>query len=680
MHNNNIARAAFLAFCFFWLTGFSTPPPEPTEPAMGDCENHDPMKRVYWGDTHVHTRLSMDAAQMGTRMTPDQAYQYAKDVQGLDFVGLSDHSEFLAETDVCFHNNSLAYYGPYCTLMRGSSDGASPIDSASFILGIGPVAFKYGVFEFVSVCSVWPGLCDQRLDDAWSEIQAAADRHYAPYNEGGCGFTTFVGYEWTGSPGFDNEHRNVFFRDENVPDLPTSFFEAPTPEQLWRELDRQCNDSNDCEVLTIPHNTNLGGGEMFNPTTEGYLGARIPYTYETARQRARMEPLMEIYQHKGASECSTGNVPFGSSDEFCEFELLRKDMCANGEGWTEDGCTPLCSDYQLLLGGGFTGSCVEPSDFARAALRRGLAEEKRVGFNPFQFGFIGSTDTHNATPGATQERGWNGAVGQSDDELKDRVGIASAADNHLVAFAADLVPGVSAAMGFTRPAVYSPGGLAAVWSEQNSRHALFDAMQRREAYGTSGTRITLRTFTGPDVPANICSQGNFAQAGYNSGVPMGGELQPHSHAPRVAISAMMAPDSMPLQRVQVIKGWIDAQGETREQVYNVAGDLTDYGNDPGVNLNTCVSTRTSGYTSMCAVWQDPDFDPQENAFYYTRVLENPSCRWSKLQCNDALKKMTALERAAVDNPDHPLHSCVDGSMPDTVQERAWSSPVWYKSS
>lgn len=675
----DLARLAFVGTALIFLTAFSPPPPPPEEPAMGDCENHDPLKRVYWGDTHVHTTLSLDAAQHGVRKTPDQAYQYAKDHQNLDFVGLSDHSEYLAETDVCFNKDSLAYFGPYCTFMRGSKSGATVVDTVGFLLGAGTVGIEGGRLEFVSVCTLFPALCRDRLNEVWAEVQASADRHYAPYNGGGCGFTTFVGYEWTGSPGFDNEHRNVFFKDENVPQLPTSFFEAPTPEELWARLDAQCHSGNDCEVLTIPHNSNLGGGEMFNPTSEGSLGSRTPYSYDLALQRARMEPLVEIYQHKGASECTVGKVPYASNDEFCAFELVKPEICEAGEGWTRDGCTPLCSDYQLLLGGSFTGACVEPSDFIRSALRRGLAEQRRIGANPFQFGFIGSTDTHNGTPGDTAEKNWQGGLGNNDDELRERIGTVSFQDNAIVALAADLIPGVNAMQGFGQASVYSPGGLAAVWSEQNSRHALFEAMQRREAFGTSGTRITLRTFTGPDVPANICSQSSFARAGYSSGVPMGGELLASSNPTKVAVSAMMAPDSMPLQRVQVVKGWIDGNGETHEKVYNVAGDLTDYGSDPGVDLNTCASTRSSGYTSMCVVWQDPDFDAQESAFYYTRVLENPSCRWSKMQCNDALvgKSEAEIDLIAAD-PEHPLHNCVNGSMPETIQERAWSSPVWYQ--
>ena len=672
-----------------FLTGMSKPPvaEEPTkkqEPALGDCQDYNPLKNPYFGDLHVHTGFSMDAAQHGTNRTPFDAYQFAKgeplalppyDKDGnsdriiqldrpLDFAGVTDHSEFLAETNLCFNRDSLVYYGAYCNIMRGSAEGSSIVDTVAFGLGLGGVSIPGGNLP-LSICKLHPELCEKRLNNAWYEIQNAAQHAYD--NSSRCSFTSFVGYEWTGSPLINNQHRNVIFRDDAVPDYPISYFDADKPDELWQMLDANCTDKNNgCEVLTIPHNSNLGGGTMFQPYTEH----KNPYSPELAAQRQRMEPLVEIYQHKGASECiSSASAPYGSQDEFCGFELVVRDVC-NGDESDPDTCKPLCSN-SIIPFGAFSGVCVEPSDFVRGALRQGLSEQTRTGVNPFKFGFIGSTDTHNATPGAVAEQDFQGHVGENDDTLESRIGVAAAADNELGEALQDLA-------GFASLKNYSAGGLAVVWSEQNSRHALFDSMQRRETYATSGTRIITRFFGGWDLPQNMCQSGQFVEQGYELGVPMGGDLPAsngNSAAPSFAVSAMMDAGSArfpgtPLQRIQIIKGW-EENGETFEKIYEVAGNNNS---TAGVDTRTC-ETWGEGYSSLCAVWQDPDFDSHENAFYYARIIENPTCRWSRLQCNAAMAEQH-LTCNDIDS-DHPLAACCDGSLPDTIQERAWTSPIWH---
>lgn len=654
------------------------------ELALGECLQYSTEKSAYFGDLHVHTSFSLDAVQFDTRNDPDKAYRFAKGepieltINGrlqtraidrpLDFVGISDHSEFMAEADICFNLNSIHYFSPYCHIMRGSESGRSFIDTAAFLLGVGPASIPGGNIK-PTVCSGKQRgrYCEERTSVLWTKTQNAAERHYDRTEN--CQFSTFVGYEWTGTPGFKNLHRNVFFKNGQVPKLPISYFDAWQPSLLWQRLDEECNlAGTGCEAFTIPHNSNLGGGEMFNPLTEN----QNPYTPEQALQRARMEPLVEIYQHKGASECVNSQVPFGSNDEQCDFEQVVTDICSGADTDTLD-CTPLCSD--VGFGASLTGGCIEPSDFVRGTLRQGLLVEEQVGVNPFQFGFVGSTDTHNATPGATTEQDWIGHVGANDDSLAERVSIASVVDNPVVEIATAAVPLLDDLSGLGNLGAYSPGGLAVVWAEQNTRDALFSAMQKREAYATSGTRIILRMFAGDNVDDDMCDSHQFAAQGYRAGVPMGGVLPADSHSPRFAVSAMMdiGSDVHPgtaLQKIQIIKGWTE-NGETFETVYDIAGHPQP---DGSLNAQTCEYTGT-GFAQLCEVWHDPQFDAQQSAFYYARVLENPSCRWSRTQCNRLFKE----ENLSCDNleSDSPLQACCDQSLPNQIQERAWSSPIWH---
>jgi len=339
-------------------------------------------------------------------------------------------------------------------------------------------------------------------------------------------------------------------------------------------------------------------------------------------------------QAKGQSEC-LGTMGAGAADELCDFEILP---------------------YNNLTGdrfGGFNTGPPMEQDFVREAMKEGLRLEQNLGVNPFKYGFIGSSDTHIGSPGnvmETAEFPGHGGAGASGGE------------------------------GLTDVVEGNPGGLAVIWAEENTRDSLYAALRRREAYGTSGTRPVVRFFGGWNLPANQCASADFAADGYANGVPMGGDLPPrpaNAVAPRFSVSALRDPGAardpaQALQRIQIIKGWVE-NGEKKEQVYEVAGNPN---NGAGVDPATCEPTG-AGFASLCDVWQDPDFDPAEPAFYYARVVENPQCRWHTLQCLAA----GITEDTCANDPDSVPESfagCCNADYPKTIQERAWTSPIWYR--
>ncbi len=617
------------------------------------CRDRDPLRRPFFGDLHVHTRLSFDAAIWGNRSGPREAYQFARgeeigiapfDAAGtparrvrlrrpLDFAAVTDHSEFLRETTVCNDPTSPGYASRTCQTYRRAV-ALPPPDWANALVSTEPQR------PDVCVGATDVETCEATLVRVWLDIQAAAEEFYDRSED--CAFTTFVGYEWSAATGVNNLHRNVIFRNASVPREPVSYIETPTPALLWNALTANCLDTGTpCDVLAIPHNSNLGGGVFFVP--ENDEGA--PYTAEEAAQRARLEPLIEIFQHKGSSECLTGAVdPLASEDPLCQFEAIAPVLCT-APGFPA-GCTNICS---VGGGAGFTGTCVEPRDFVRAGLRTGLVEWSRTGVNPFELGFIASTDTHNAIPGAVDEDAWPGHVADFDADAAGRLrphgGVPVSVDSN------------------------GPGGLVVLWAEENARDSLFDAMRRRETYATSGPRMIVRFFGGWGYDDTVCADAGLAQLGYDGGVAMGGELPPITAlgaAPRFIVSALEDELSAPLQRIQIVKGWLDGD-ETHEAVFEIAGDPDD---GASVDLATCAISG-AGFASLCDVWTDPDFDPAMPAFYYARVLENPTCRWSHRLC---LAEGVDCGTLASDSP---LRACCDGSLPDTIQERAWTSPIWY---
>jgi hypothetical protein len=601
------------------------------------CAAVDPLRRPFFGDLHVHTALSLDASTQDTRNRPRDAYRFARgepmgiqpyDEAGrpertvrlgrpLDFAAVTDHAELFGEVRICQTPGMPGHDSSTCRLYRWLPRVAFYMMNGDSIGSDHPIRYAF--------CGAEGRTCLDAARGPWSEVRDAAEEAYD--RSSACRFTTFVAYEWSATPGTMNLHRNVIFRNATVPELPASSLDERTPQALWARLHADCLDAGTgCDVLAIPHNSNLSAGRMFR--VEGPDVPRLDH--DGAALRAAMEPLVEVVQHKGESECLTG---LDTTDEACGFEKLSYDR----------------------FGGKFRKEMrFAPSrgSFVREALGTGLATAARVGANPFHVGFVGSTDTHIAAAGLVDEQGHPGHGG------------AAAALRHEGRVLPDDV-------------VYNPGGLAVLWAEENSRDALFAAMRRREAYATSGPRMVVRVFGGWDFPANLCDEAAFAARGYADGVPMGGDLPPPpadrpGGAPRFAISALRdagtaARPGVPLQRVQVVKVWLDATG-AHEQAVDVAGDAA---NGAGVDARSCRPTGR-GFDTLCTVWTDPSFDPQARAAYYVRVLENPSCRWNAYVCN-----ANAVDCEDPATVPAGLASCCDDAVPKTIQERAWTSPIWY---
>jgi hypothetical protein len=605
------------------------------------CAEHNPERDVYWGDLHVHTALSSDAWRSNVRTTPDDAYRFARgeeiflaplDSEGngtrsvrlerpLDFAAVTDHAETLGVMALCADPASDSYDSQACDFFRRlPSTPAYPRDP-----DVPPRGEIYAM-----LCGEDGSSCRAAAQVPWQTTLAAAAR----WNDTSptCEFTTFNAYEWSGARGGPLLHRNVIFRnDATAPPVSSSYW--PRPWDLFRQLQADCLEANSgCDVLAIPHNSNTSQGQMF---VADYPGANDA-TEEAAmaRVRAALEPVIEIMQHKGDSECRNGlSGVLGDPDELCDFEKLFPAEL------------PQCDGSQPVEMGEVY--CTDVGGYARTGLGVGLLEERRLGVNPFQFGFIASTDTHNATSGQVNEATWKGHVGDRDSTPGTRMGYA----------------------GRGRPnTINNPGGIAAVWAEENSREALFLAIRRRETYGTSGPRITLRFFAGWDYPDDLCGRDDFASQGYAGGVPMGGVLPEKpkgDSAPTFALQALRDPGTAAhpgglLQRAQIVKLSTDNDGNIHQRVFDIAGDA-DSGAD--VDLASC-QPRGPGADSLCSVWRDPEFDSSLSTVYYARVVENPSCRWDQREC---------LALAADERPD----TCNDEITPATIQERAWTSPIWY---
>jgi hypothetical protein len=533
----------------------------------------------------------------------------------LDFAVVTDHSDLLGETQICQTPDHPAHGSLVCRIVRRWPGLGYGLVNGHVYASEEPRRYSF--------CGEDGAVCREAARGPWRETRDAAAAFLDESDA--CSFTTFVGYEWTGMPDGRNIHRNVIFRSDVVQDEPTTWIETPSAEGLWRALLEQCIEGRPgCDALAIPHNSNVSGGLMFRTT--GTDGREI--TAEAAALRARLETLVEVTQHKGDSECRAG-----AEDELCSFETLG---------------FPLMQDMALPSRAGPLPEGI----YAREALLEGLAAVRRIGVNPFRFGLIGSTDTHFATPGMVDE---DLHVGHAAGLVNARFGIPAYPD----------LP------------FFNPGGLAVLWAEENSREALFSAMRRREAYGTSGPRMVVRLFGGWDYPASLCGDARFVETGYGRGVPMGGVLPPPpapEAGPRFALWAERDPGaggtpSTALQRIQIVKGWVGADGVPREKVYEVAGDP---GNGAGVDPASCSATGP-GFDRLCSVWSDPDFEPGAHAFWYARVVENPSCRWSQYVCN-----RSGVECADPDSVPTELEACCDPSIPKTIQERAWTSPIWYE--
>jgi hypothetical protein len=645
------ALVALLALSGVAPSAHAVPGPWQRTETRQPCASFDIFRQPYFGDTHVHTAYSSDAVFAGTREDPRGAYRFAQgaaiglapyDAQDmptrtaqlrrpLDFTAVTDHAEQFGEIQICLTPGLPGYDSSDCVAAR--TQLATPPPALPSLLpppAVIAFLFGYGVFyppQRFSWCGPGGADCLAEASLVWQDIQAAAEEFYD--RTAACTFTTFVGYEWSGQPGGNNLHRNIIFRNATVPALPTSYMEQPTPQGLWATLQSQCLDGlPGCDVLAIPHNPNASGGLMFAPVNAD----NSPLTAADATFRSSMEPLVEMNQHKGDSECRPG---VQSTDEICGFEKLNRLQLFS----------PISDPNQTF----------PPLNYVRNALKEGLVQEQQIGVNPFKLGLIGSTDTHNSTPGATEEQDFGnyGHLG-----LRDHA-------NPAYMLARVTPAGIEA----------TPGGLAVVWAEENSRDALFAAMRRREVYGTSGTRPILRFFGGRELNLR-CGDPNFVATAYDGGVPMGGDIGPvlGTDSPRFGVLAFRDPGTpttpgTPLQRVQIVKGWVDASGQSHEKVFDVAGDPND---GASVDTTTCTPSGT-GFDSLCAVWKDPEFNAAERAFYYARVLENPTCRWSTYLCN--AQGIDCSNPAAVPSG---YAECCNPIVAKTIQERAWSSPIWYR--
>jgi hypothetical protein len=438
--------------------------------------------------------------------------------------------------------------------------------------------------------------------EAWRRIIETAEKHYQPGK-----FTTFVGYEFTSHLNYQNLHRNVIFRSADVPQLPFSSNDSPNPEDLWDWLDQVRAGGTD--VLAIPHNMNLSDGRMFGKVD--YAGRPMDAAY--AEQRLRNEPLAEVSQIKGTSETHPLLSP---NDEWADFEI-KEDLIA----------------HPRRKAGKTSGS------YVREAYRDGLEMEQAGGFNPYRFGLIGSSDSHNASS-PVEEQDFTGKIGTVDGDPLTRL---------------------TGASGPT----YSAAGLAGVWAQENTRESLFDAMKRKETWATSGPRIRLRLFAGWSFAAGDEQRPDMIEHGYQNGVPMGADLPPGEGSPTFIAWAMKGPNSAALQRLQIVKLWM-ANGESHESVIDIAcsdgltpvdGRCGD--NGATVDISDCSISANKGDAELAATWTDPQFEPAARAMYYLRAIENPTCRWSTWE---ALR----IGRPLLEN------------RPPTLQERAWSSPIWYR--
>ena len=586
-------------------------------------------QRVFWGDTHTHTAYSTDAGMVGNRLGPEEAYRFARGEEvtsssgvrtrlqrPLDFLVVADHAENLGLAPMIAESNPA---------LLKTAFGRE----ISQLVRAGKYWEAYGLWgEGMQTRQDPLKGEDELVRTMWHRLTETAEK----FNEPGK-FTAFIGYEWTSSPAGNNLHRNVIFRDgKDKADqiIPMSNYDSSDPEDLWAWMAKY-EEKTGGRMLAIPHNGNLSNGLMFDDVT---FTSRKRIDRNYAERRQRWEPVYEVTQMKGDGEAHPLLSP---DDEFADYGT-----------WDKGSFGPEPKTRDML-----------PREYARTALGRGLKYESELGVNPFKFGMIGSTDTHTSLA-TTEENNYFGKATPGEPS-KD-----PARFEEKITGVMQQPDGPDITM---RHYQTLASGLAGVWAEENSRESLWDALKRKEVYATTGTRMTVRVFAGWDFTADDVLRPDFAHTGYQRGVPMGSELRkaPKGVAPRFVIRALRDVDGANLDRIQIIKGWLDGKGEPRERVYDVAVSdgrkigpdgrcRTPVGNT--VDVKTATYTNSIGAPLMMGYWQDPDFDARQRAFYYVRVLEIPTPRWTTY---DAVFYAKALPTG----------------VPASEQERAYTSPIWY---
>jgi len=582
---------------------------------------------VYFGDTHLHTSYSTDAGLFGATLGPDEAYRFAKGevvtsstgirtrlLRPLDFLVVADHAENLGLSPMIQESNPALLENEW---------GQQIFDLVQ--------QKKLG-----DAYALWGGQVSKREDPLagqddliqtmWERITTSAEEHNQPGQ-----FTAFIGYEWTSTPGGNNMHRNVIYRDDkSFADrvLPFSVYDSDDPEDLWKWM-AAYEEKTGGRLLALAHNGNLSNGLMFDDVT---FTDRKQLTRGYAERRMRWEPLYEVTQMKGDGEAHPSLSP---NDEFADFETWDK------------GSFGAAKDDGMLQ-----------KEYAREAFKRGLQYEAQLGVNPFKFGLVGSTDSHTGIAGTTEDN-FFGKVSSVEPTSKPI---------RFEEMITGYLPDPKGRDYTMRHFQTAAAGLAAVWARENTREALWDSMKRKEVYATTGTRLRVRVFAGWNFKPGDVERRDFANQGYDRGVPMGGDLQsaPEGAAPTLVIRALGDPDGANLDRVQVIKGWLDKKGDTHEQVFNVAwsderkmdaaGKLPPVGNT--VDVVKADYSNSIGDPILFGYWKDPDFDATNRAFYYVRVLEIPTPRWTVFDA-----KFFGVE--------------LPEGVPTSIQERAYTSPIWY---
>jgi hypothetical protein len=584
--------------------------------------------QVLFGDTHLHTAFSPDAGLIGATVKPDEAYRFAKGEavtsstgqrarlgRPLDFLVVTDHAENLGLPVAVTERNKT---------LTGTEFGRKLLE----ITAPGTLESKFQGYEFWELASQTgkdPLAGTDFGKTMWNMVTEAAERHNSPGK-----FSAIIGFEWTSTPKGNNLHRNVIFRGgKDTADklVPISAYDTEDPERLWDWME-QAEKRAGVRLLAIPHNGNVSNGLMFDDVT---YKDRLPLDRAYAERRMRWEPVYEVTQMKGDGETHPKLSP---TDKFADFYTWDKGSF---------GVEPKTPDML-------------PREYAREAYKRGLAYQQKLGANPFKFGMIGSTDSHTGLSTA-EENNYYGKI----------VALEPTADP--IRFYEPLVGRFSKSdTDKTFAWQTQAAGLAAVWARENTREAIWDALARKEVYATTGTRMQVRVFAGWEFKRADLDRSDFAKYGYDKGVPMGGDLtvSPAGARPGFLIRALRDPEGANLDRVQVVKGWLEADGRTREKVYDVAwsgtrkpgrsGELPPVGST--VKVSDASYTNAIGSPFLQTFWTDTDFDPAKRAFYYVRVLEIPTPRWTTYDA-----KVFGVE--------------IPKGAPVDVQERAYTSPIWY---